>query len=936
MSMKCVLRTRRGGAFLNLASCLALVLLGALPTAPVLAQVSTASVEAHVTDVDGGALPGVTVTLENLETGLTRVGVTGESGDASLTALPPGTYKASFELEGFSPVSQDGVVLRVGQTIQVRAELSAAVAESITVSSTVPLVDVYKTDTSTNIVPEQIESLPVPDRDFQRLAFIAPGVQRERGGFRFIGGGPVVGSGGNASQSTILVNGVDFTDPALGLSKIRFSQDAISEFRVMNNRYDTEIGGTAGGALSIVTRGGTNRLSGTAFGFYRADDLREPGALEQEGADFSRSQYGFTLGGPITQDRAHYFVSFEQINEDNVSFFRPGGAFAGQADDVEHPFDQTLGFARLGYILSESHTLSGNVAYEKYEEENFRVGGVVSLAAGQQLNRDNWNLTLEDLGVLGSRGLNELRFQAGTRKYDEPTNSNAVSEWFSSGNTLQTGSNILGDLLGEGDMYELRDTFHWNLDGGGGSHDVKLGASVLRAEDRLRIDTFQEGLFIYVTDTRALPLAYSYGEGSGDVSLETTRYAAFVQDEWRPRPNVSLNFGLRYDLDDGGNNPGFTHPLVPEGRDKDTDDLQPRFSFSWDPSEDGGDVVRGGIGMFNGRFLLVPAFTELQSNGISGGRILRTRVNGALLGLNTPPFVLDPNNPRNTGVLLNPDISLLAPDLETPESVQASLGWTHRFGASRFFLDTEGVWSEGDNEIVIRDVNFGGNSSPVRLNRSFNQINMYTNDGRSEYKALILRLNGTLRQTDLVTASVTFADKKNISDDFSPEFPFGYPNDPSDIDAEFGRSRADEKYRVVLTGIFHMPWAVTVAPIYEYGSGQPWTHRLGYDFNGDGKNSDRPAGVKRNDEEGPSFRQLSLRLTKGFTLLGDNRLDVIVEGFNVLDNTNYDVNSINAAEFLSGPTLANPRLPFVANPNFGRYRATLPGREIQLGLKWVF
>ena len=105
-------------------------------------------------------------------------------------------------------------------------------------------------------------------------------------------------------------------------------------------------------------------------------------------------------------------------------------------------------------------------------------------------------------------------------------------------------------------------------------------------------------------------------------------------------------------------------------------------------------------------------------------------------------------------------------------------------------------------------------------------------------------MNGALRQGDLITASVTFADKKNISDDFSPEFPFGYPNDPSNIDAEYGRSRADERYRFVLTGIIHLPWQLTLAPIYEYGSGQPWNHRLGYDFNGDGKNSDRPAGVE--------------------------------------------------------------------------------------------
>jgi hypothetical protein len=899
------------------------------------AQVSTAEVEVQVSGTDGVPLPGVTVTLQNVATGLTRQEVTGEAGRASLPALPPGTYTGTFELDGFSPVEQEGIVLRVGQTVQVRATLSTAVAETITVSSTVPLVDVYKTDSSTNIVPEQIESLPVPDRDFQRLAFIAPGVERERGGFRFIGGGPVIGGSGNASQSTILVNGVDFTDAALGLSKIRFSQDAIGEFRVINSRYDAEIGGTAGGALSIITRAGTNKIAGTAFGFYRADDLREPGALEQGEANYSREQFGFTIGGPIRQDRTHYFASVERIDEENVSLFRPGGAYAGTARDVAHPFDQTLAFLKLDQVLGEGRTLAGNAVWERYREENFRVGGAVSEAAGQALERDNWNVTGEHLAVLSSGRLNELRVQGGRRRFFEPTNSNAVSEWFSSGNTLQTGSNILGDLLGEGEEYEIRDTFHASRDSSSGTHDVKVGGSVLYHEERSIITTFQEGLFIYVTDTRALPLAYSYGEGSADVTYDTTRYSVFLQDDWRPRPNLTVNGGIRYDLDDGGNNPGFTHPLVPEGRDKDTDDVQPRLSFSWDPASNGRNVVRGGVGLFNGRYLLVPAGTELQQNGVVGGRVSRTRVNGALLGLNFPPFILDPNNPTQTGVLLNPDISLLAPELETPEAVQASLGWTRSLGRG-FFADVEGVYSEGDKEIVIRDVNFGGNANPVRLNRTFNQINMYTNDGRSEYKALILRLNGTMRRGDLITASFTLADKKNISDDFSPEFPFGYPNDPSNIDAEYGRSRADEEYRLVLTGIFRLPWGLTLAPIYEYGSGQPWNHRLGYDFNGDGKNSDRPAGVERNDEDGPSFRNLSLRLTKGFALFGDQRLDLIVEGFNVLDTTNYDVNSIDTAEFLSGPTLANPNLPAVRNPNFGRARATLPGREIQLGLRWLF
>lgn len=914
------------------AGALLLALLGA---APALAQLSTATVEVVVTDADGGALPGVTVSLENVDTGFSRQAVTGESGGATLPALPPGTYRGRIELDGFATVEQDAIVLRVGQTAQIQATLTPAqLAESITVSTTVPLVDVYKTDSSTNIVPEQIESLPVPDRDFQRLAFIAPGVARERGAFRFIGGGPVVGSGGNASQSTILVNGVDFTDAALGLSKIRFSQDAIGEFRVINSRYDAEIGGTAGGALSIVTKSGTNNLAGSAFGFYRADSLREPGALEREGADYSRSQYGFAFGGPIRADQTHFYLSAEQINEDNVSFFRPGGAYAANARDVEHPFDQTLGFGKLDHRLNDANTFAANFAYERFREENFRVGGIADESYGQELQRDNWNITLEEISVLGSKGLNELRLQGGNRKFFEPLNSRGVAEWFSSGNTLQTGGNILGDLLGEGKQAELRDTFHWNLEGGGrGAHDIKGGASILYHEERSRIDTFQTGLFVYITDTRALPLSYLYGVGSSDVTYDTTRYALFLQDDWKPASNVSLNLGVRYDLDDGGNNPGFTHPLVTEPRKKDTDDVQPRFSFSYDASKDGRNVFRGGVGMFNGRYLLVPAGTERQQNGFSGGRISRTRVNGALLGI--PALTLDPNNPTTTGLLLAPDISLLAPQLDTPESVQASLGYTRAL-AKGFFLDVEGVYAEGDNEIIIRDVNFGGNARPVRLNPAFNQINMYTNDGRSEYTAGILRLNGNFGRGHLLTASFTASDKKNIMDDFSPEFPFGYPNDPTNIEGEYGYSRSHERYRFVMTGIFRFPWDVVVAPIYEYGSGQPWNHRLGYDFNGDGKNSDRPAGVERNDEEGPSFRQLSLRLTKGFQLFGDQRLEVIVEGFNVLDTTNYDVNSIDSAEFLGGPTLANPALPFRPNPNFGNARATLPGREIQLGLRWVF
>src|SRR5207253_5859014 len=197
-------------------------------------------------------------------------------------------------------------------------------------------------------------------------------------------------------------------------------------------------------------------------------------------------------------------------------------------------------------------------------------------------------------------------------------NSDGVAEWFSSGNTRQTGGNILGDLLGDGSTFEFRDTLHKHLAIGNSSHDLKGGISWQHVDERLRIDTYASGLFIYLTDTKALPLAYAYGVGSSDVSSDTELYGAFVEDTWRPTTKLVVNAGLRYDLDTNGNNAGFHHQLIPNGRKRDSNNYQPRVSFSYDLLGNGTNVVRGGAGKFAGRFLLVPALSELQQNGESG------------------------------------------------------------------------------------------------------------------------------------------------------------------------------------------------------------------------------------------------------------------------------------------------------------------------------
>ena len=896
--------------------------------APLGAQVNTAVVEVLVVDRDGRSLQAVNVLVTSPESGFTRDAVTDSEGAARLTAIPPGIYDVSFTFQDRTSLVEKGVVLHVGQTAVLHATKQPQLQEIVVVSGRAPMVDLHKTDSSTNIVPEQIESLPVPDRDFQRLAFLVPSVQRERGEFRFISSGPVIGAEGNASQSTILVDGVDFTDPALGLALTRLPQDSIREFRVITHRFDSEVGGSAGGALSIVTHSGTNVIAGKAFAFFRSDYLRALGALEHDETPYSRQQFGAAAGGPLVRDRTHFFGSIEQIGEDSITLFRPGGAYSALAADVMFPFNQSLAFFRLDHQLRPSTHLAGKLVYERFRQDNFRVGGVQDVSQGQRLDRDNWSFNVEQSWVGAGKQVNQLHINLGGRRYDEPRNSTAPTEWFSSGNTLRTGGNPLGDLLGEGTFLQVRDTHTFVRN----AHQVKLGFDFQYVRDRSRIDAYQSGLFIYVTDTRALPLAYTFGTGSGDVRANTTRYAGYVQDDWSLRPDLRVNIALRYDIDRNGNNPDFRHPLIPNGRAIDRNNVQPRAAFSWDVGGNGRNVIRGGAGLFSGRYLLTPLFAELQQNGVTG-RLTQTRINGALRGL--PALALDPANPTTTGILLPPDIVLMDQTLNAPSSVQISNGWTLKLGNSGLFLDTEGAYVRGSDEIIIRDKNFGGSANPVRLINTYNQINTYTNEGHSAYKVLTFSLNGALGGGHLVTASYAVASKKNIADDFSPEFPFGYPDDASNIEVEYGRSRSDERHRFVLSGVFKAPLDFIIAPIYEHGSGQPWTHRLGYDFNGDGRNSDRPSGVRRFAESGPSFSQFSLRVMKTLRL-PKTRVDLIAEAFNLFNTVNFNVASIDAAEFLSGPTLATPTAAFVVNPNFGNYRSTLPSREIQLGLRWAF
>jgi hypothetical protein len=349
-------------------------------------------------------------------------------------------------------------------------------------------------------------------------------------------------------------------------------------------------------------------------------------------------------------------------------------------------------------------------------------------------------------------------------------------------------------------------------------------------------------------------------------------------------------------------------------------------------TRDGRTVIRGGVGRYVGRVWSYGTLWELQYNGVTG-RSRYSRVS-------VPGFPIDPTDPANTGLFLGQDIVLLDDQAPSPESIQVGLGLSQRLAATGLRLEIDAVWVEGRNLQAIRDDNWRGNDHPCqddpaalltcRIDPAYRQITRLTSEGHSRYRAATVAVNGTLSGAHLLTAALTVADKMSTNE------PIGGVdnNDPADLDAEWGRGVTDERYRLVISGVFHFPWRLTVAPIYEYGSGLPWTHVLGYDANHDlMSGNDRPDGVARNDQDGPRFSQLSLRLAKGFDL-GQGELELVLEVFNLLDTTNYDINSVVNTEYLVGPSADFP--DGIPNPDFGTYTATLPPREIQLGVRYSF
>ncbi len=350
-------------------------------TVPARAQATatTGQIEGTITDESKGALPGVTVTVHNVQTGFMREGVSDEAGLYRLSLLPLGTYELTASLQGFGPIKQAGLLLRVNETLTVPLVMKiSGVQEAIEVVGASPIVETARTLSANTLNSTSIETLPINGRRFQDFVLLTPGAVFE--GSR---GGVSIG-GQRGINATYAVDGASYDNPFFGgirggergSGAYTISQEAISEFQVTNAGYSAEFGRSGGGVVNAVTKSGTNRLLGSAFWYFRDEAMTSKDPFDRPPTDFMQHQFGASLGGPVRRDRTHFFVAWDQQQRDNpfVVKFQSNPTSVPGFDGEEGTFIQTNDvFTLLGRIdhqieLAASSLDSREPQYERRAE----------------------------------------------------------------------------------------------------------------------------------------------------------------------------------------------------------------------------------------------------------------------------------------------------------------------------------------------------------------------------------------------------------------------------------------------------------------------------------------------------------------------------------------------------------------------------------------
>jgi outer membrane receptor protein involved in Fe transport len=903
--------------------------------------VTSATVSGRVEDAGGAGVTGASLVAINLETNQKQTATSDADGRYRFPYLQVGSYNLAIEAEGFAPLTKQ-LTVTVGQALDLPLKLDVAgVSAQVDVSTDVPMIETVRTQVTETIRPAEINALPLNGRNFLDLALLVPGVSATNTGSnqRFAETSAVPGQGISiAGQrnlfNSFVVDGVSANDDAADLTGTYYGEEVINQFQVITSGSIAEFGRASGGVVNIITKSGTNEWRGNLYGFARNQrfDARNPLALTKD--LLTQAQYGASLGGPIKRDHTFVFTNFEQTrrNYSAVITIAPSAVvtinkrldalgYQGlrlATGVVPASFDTTNFFARVDHKLNDRNQLNARYSLYHITANNARtVGGLNDVSRGSGLDDTDQTVAVNNITTLNSRTLNEARFQFTSSRLGAPVNDTIGPAVGISG-VANFGTATSSPLAREIKLFEVVDNVSTQL----GAHSPKVGVDFLHNRVNIDFPGAVQGVYAFNSLANFLTGNYSTFQqafGVPSQSQSNPNVGFFAQDEWRVRSNFTINAGLRYDLQ-----------FLPQPIQTDTNNIAPRLGFAYAPG-DRKTVIRASFGIYYDRIPLRATSNALQRDG---SKYVVVQLAPTQASAPVFPHVLA-SQPAT--FITKPNITRIDPNIESSYSEQANVQLERELSGNAS-ISVGYLHLRTLHIIASRNVNVPtvpastGVPNLGRPDPNWGNISRFESSGDSYYNGLVLSFNQRAARWANVRVSYTLS--RTIDD--AGNFFFSTPQNNFNLRDDLGRSDNDQRHRLVVSGSFEAPrqgkeagvrralQGFQLSYIYTYASRLPFNVLLGSDRNFDTNNNDRPVGVGRNTGRGFDFASFDLRLSRRFRLNERVGLDVLAEGFNLLNRANFGVPNNT---FGAGPTPV---------ATFGQPTAAFDPRQLQFGLKVNF
>jgi len=971
----------------------------AVSATPARAQSATGSIEGTVVDQSGAVLPGVTVTLVQADTNTQRVAVTDANGFFTAPLLPVGVYALSAELTGFLTRKQGDLRLTVGQTVTLRIEMGVGgLAETVTVSGATPVIETSRTQVSSTINETAVQNLPVNGRNFIDFALLTPGVTRDTRT------GDISFAGQRGTLNSLVVDGADNNNTFFGQTSGRtgsgrapyqFSQDAVKEFQVNSNSFSAEYGRAGGAVINVVTKSGTNELHGSVFEFYRDKALNANNAINELNgrpkSPYHYNQFGGTAGGPIRRNKDFFFGNYDgqRNTQPNIVFLNlpsttPGDAATQAAiatlqplaQSWERALDQDVFLIKTDHELNTANRLTLRYNHQNFTGDGFENGGAQNSIehTGASLVRTR-TFNAAFTSVISARLFNELKFQAS--KDQEPGEANSENPEATiqqSGTTVLTiGRNNFSPRETTIKRWQLADTVTFVR----GAHKLKSGFDFQFDDILNNFPGFFSGSYTFRSlasfsggrPNGANELYQQNFAGPGTTGAETHpnihEYSLFAQDEWKPRNDVTVNLGLRYDLMKTAAppvrnpDPQLAAADIDTSRlDADTNNFGPRLGIAWSPVGRP-FVVRGGWGLFYGRTPSIMLGTAHSNNGVN-------IVSLTFTGDTVPTYPQKFDSIPTTGVAAKPSIFYIDKDFANARLMQANaavewqLARDTTLTATYLFVDGDDLSRSIDRNIGSigsRTFTLAGSGTTFsypffgsdRLFGNFQRVIAFESTAISRYNGITFELNRRFSGDLQFRAAYTLGKVTDTVPDATAVVPGNagddvkYASNPADFNADKTVGNNDQRHRFVLSGVYSTNgfagsfdgatrailagWSFS--GILTAQSGQPYTARVGaVDLNNDGNTrNDIAPGTSRNQFRYPTQVTMDLRVARDVPV-GRNKVQVIWEAFNLFNRSNFNFAN-NTYYSVAGTTLT----PSAA---FGTPTGSAGERIMQLAVKFIF